>query len=240
MNRLTIGSIAAIALVLSNRGAATEPPCGLGPPPGTPAFTEEQRRKAEEVGRHGYLTVCEANLERFDVTLSLMPLPKVNEGLAFQPVALDRTPFAQFESLGGMQEAVGDIRSRFYRGFRDKTGHTVTLFEHDMSADGVQMYRDPKDEPERVNGLPARLVVLQSGKRAVSVLSWTEGRRAYELWLNDNVVLAHRRQDLFALAASLPKSVPARPNEPPRPPMKIGPDGLPIVDMPKSLPANYR
>jgi hypothetical protein len=237
-----VAAVAVIGLIgyamLSERVAAADPRCGLGPPPGTPAFTEEQRRQEQEVERQGYLSVCEANLERYDITPQLKPLAEVSAGLAFQPVDLAQTPFATFESLGGMQETVGDVRSRFYRSFRTANGRTLTLFEHDMSADGVQMYRDPKLEPERINGLPARLVVLQAGKRAVSVLSWTEGRRAYELWLDVNVVLEHQRQPFFDLAAALPKSIPARPNEPQRPPMKIGPDGMPIIEMPRTLPAN--
>jgi len=90
-------------------------------------------------------------------------------------------------------------------------GRLLTLFEHEMSADGSSMQRAPADEPERIKGLPARLVVLQgeSGK-AVSVLSWLEGRRYLELWLNANVVLTHTRPQLMALAASLPKPVPAK------------------------------
>jgi hypothetical protein len=97
-------------------------------------------------------------------------------------------------------------------------GRLLTLFEHDMSADGSSMQRDPADEPERINGLPARLIVLQgeSGK-AVSVLSWLEGRRYLELWLDANVVLTHTRPQLMALAASLPKSVPAKAGPAPAP-----------------------
>lgn len=61
-------------------------------------------------------------------------------------------------------------------------GHSLTVFEQDMSADGSTSWRDPKDEPERVNGLPARLVVLEDPSRtAVSLLSWMEGRRDYQL-----------------------------------------------------------
>jgi hypothetical protein len=63
--------------------------------------------------------------------------------------------------LGGRAESVGDVPSRLYRGFRMPDGHRVTLFEHDMSADGSRSWRDPKDEPERINGVPARLVVME-------------------------------------------------------------------------------
>jgi hypothetical protein len=44
------------------------------------------------------------------------------------------------------------------------------------------------------------------------------------------------RERLFALAASLPRAVPACPNEPPRPPMRFDADGRPVFEqMPKVL-----
>jgi len=46
-------------------------------------------------------------------------------------------------------------------------------------------------------------------------LNWVEGRRDIQLWIDANVVRQPLREQLFALAASLPKSVPACPNEPP-------------------------
>ncbi|MBA5689851.1 hypothetical protein [Rugamonas apoptosis] len=112
----------------------------------------------------------------------------------------------------------------------------MTLFEHDMSADGTHAYRRPEDEPERINGLPARLVVLQapSGK-AVSVLSWTEGRRAYELWMDANVVLEKKQAQFFALAASLPKSIPAKPDEPESEKPMLGSDGMPVFSAPPAV-----
>jgi hypothetical protein len=44
--------------------------------------------------------------------------------------------------------------------------------------------------------------------------SWFEGRRGYQLWVDANVVRVPLRDRLFALAASLPRAVPACPNEP--------------------------
>jgi hypothetical protein len=115
-------------------------------------------------------------------------------------------------------------------------GHELTLFEDDMSSDGIRMWRDPKDEPERINGLPARLGIFQAGSgKAVSVLSWTEGRRYYELWINANVARTSLRDQLFTLAASLPASVPACPNEPVPKPLHFGPDGMPISEAPPVL-----
>jgi hypothetical protein len=232
----------AAGIAFSSPDVAPGEACGLGPPPGSPQFAERQARDVQEIAHKGYLTVCAANLERFDVTSSLKPLKRAAEGLAFTPLDLSHTPFAQFSGLGGMQESVGDKKSRLYRAFRDTAGRTVTLFEHEMSADGSTSYRDPKDEPERINGLPARLSIFQtgSGKKAVSVLSWQEGRRYLELWVDANVALEPKRAALFALAQSLPKSVPARPNAPQRPPPKLGPDGLPIIDFPPMLPPDAR
>jgi len=79
-----------------------------------------------------------------------------------------------------------------------------------MSADGGSSWRDPKDEPERINGPAARLVVLEdpSGK-AVSLLSWMEGRRDYQLSIDANIAREPLPDRLFALAAPLPHAVPA-------------------------------
>jgi hypothetical protein len=67
------------------------------------------------------------------------------------------------------------------------------------------------NKPERINGLPACLVVMQaSSGKAVSSLTWKEGRRSYDLWMDANVTVGQLRPQLFALAASLPASVPAQ------------------------------
>jgi len=204
----------------------------MGPAPGTPGFAASQAQREAELARKGYVIVCSAALDRYALPPHLQPLATATAGLAIVPVDLSRTPFAQFRSLGGMPETVGDIKSRFYRSFRDSKGHTLTLFEHDMLADGVRSYRDPKLERDKVNGLPARLMVMQAPSKAVSVLSWNEGRRYYELWIDANVVSEHTRAQFIALAESIPKSRPARPNEPKPEPLKVGPDGLPIIDTP--------
>lgn len=227
------GCIVVYTLFAQNGVAMDEVSCGLGVPPGAPGYAAAQVHKEDEVRRNGFLRVCEANLKRFDISLESMD--KATHGLAFQPVDLTGTPFVQFENIGGKAEAIKnnniETKSRLYRGFRLPSGHTLTLFEHDMSADGSKTWRDPKHEPERINGLPARLGVFQahSGK-AISHLSWVEGRRSYELWINANVVGQPLREQLFELAASLPASVPACPNEPPPRAVRLGPDGLPVSE----------
>ena len=179
-----------------------------------------------ETKRNGFERVCPGDLARFDI--SFKSLASSTRKLAFTPVDLTHTPFARFESLGGRAEYVIDVPSRLYRGFRMPDGHRLTLFEHDMSADGSRSWRDPKDEPERINGLPARLVVMEDNTgAAVSLLSWFEGRRGYQLWIDANIALVPLRDQLFALAASLPRAVPACPNEPP--PRPVG------EPMPKSM-----
>jgi len=129
-----------------------------------------------------------------------------------------------------------DVPSRLYRGFRLPDGHVLTLSEQDMSADGSSTWRDPKDEPERINGLPARLTVLEAPSgSAVSHLSWVEGRRYYELWVDANVErepLRPLRNELFALAESLPRSVPACPHEPPPKQFKFDKNGRRIEEPP--------
>ncbi len=138
-----------------------------------------------------------------------------------------------------MPERSNGRHTGLYRGFRTTDGHKVTLFEQDMSVDGVSTWRDPKDEPERINGLPARLDVLQTpAGKAISLLSWVEGRRDYQLWIDASVVNTPLRAQLFALAASLPASVPACPGEVPPKPVRIGPDGFPEhEEVPLTLPA---
>jgi hypothetical protein len=159
---------------------------------------------AAQTRRNGFERVCEGDLARFDISFG--SLASSTRKLAFTPVDLAHTPFAQFESLGGRAEFEVDVPSILYRGFRMPDGHRVTLFEHDMSADGSTSWRAPKDEPERINGLPARLVVLEAAPgTAVSLLSWFDGRREYQLWVDANVVRVPLRSQLFALAASLPQ-----------------------------------
>ncbi|QJD98857.1 hypothetical protein HH212_01380 [Massilia forsythiae] len=223
------GAVAFVPGLRAERLPAADEQCGLGPPPDAPDFAAFQERRRAEMARRGYEHVCEENLARFAPPSSIKPVAWTMAGLAFQPVRLDGTPFAGLELLGAQGETMGDARSRLYRNFRMPGGRTLTLFEHDMSADGSRSYRNPQDEPERVNGLPARLIVLQAASgKAVSVLDWKEGRRNYQLWLDANVVLANSKAELFALASSLPKSVPARASEPESPPLRLGPDGMPV------------
>lgn len=222
------------AFAIAHAGGADDPACGLGLPPDHPGFAQQEAQRAAEVRQNGFLRACKANLERYSVTF--FPLALARTGLAFEPVDLAGTPFARLQSLGGRSERMSGTPSRFYRGFRTAEGHTLTLFEHDMSADGSSMYRDPKLELERVNGLPARLVVLQAGPdEAVSVLSWLQGRRYYELWLEANAARDPLRRQLFALAGSLPPSVPGCPNEIPPKRVALGADGFPDIPTPDVL-----
>ena len=212
---------------------AADASCVLGPPPGSAGFAEHNARQAAEIERNGFLQVCDALIERYDVASQLKPaMPR----LAFQPVALAGTPFAHYQDVGKLAEPVGGILSRLYRGFRTPEGYMLTLFEHDMSADGSQMTRAPQDEPERIRGMPARLMSFEtrSGK-AVSVLSWLEGRRYYELWIDANAARKRLQPHFIALAATLPKSVPAKNSEKPPGPIIIGPDGMPQVPMPPAI-----
>lgn len=204
--------------------------CGLGPPPGSEEFAAHLARQQAQVQQVGYEIVCDGDLARYDIRSDLHPLAGVVSKLDFQPVDLTATPFNSFSVLGAVAESVSGIKSRLYRSFKMPDGQTATLFEQDMSVDGVHSYRNPKDEPERVNDSPARLSILQtpSGK-AISIISWNEGRRMYELWLDANVVLNGKKPELFALAASIPKSSPARKDEPPYTPVSIGDDGIPVL-----------
>lgn len=227
----------AMHMGLSHAAPAADGPssCGLGLPPDSPGFAEEQARLDREIKNKGYLTVCDADLQRYRI--AFQPPAPIMASLPFKPVDLAGTPFNGFTFLGAMIEPDNGTRSRLYRGFLMRDGHEVVLFEQDMSVDGANTGRQPEDEPERINGLPARLSVFQSPSgNAISHLSWVEKRRAYELWINANVTKTPLRKTLFSLAASLPRSIPACPNEIPPKPVRLGTDGLPIVDpMPMTL-----
>jgi hypothetical protein len=232
---IVIAATLNIALVHASPAASDTLSCGLGLPPGAPGYAEAQARLALEAKKKGYLTVCDANLDRYRI--AFRPLDPIMKNLAFQPVDLSRTQFAHLESVGAMIEPDNTARSRLYRGFRTPDGHIVTLFEQDMSVDGTSTWRDPQDEPERINGLPARLSVFQTPSgHAISHLSWVERRRAYELWINASAVDTTLRKQLFALATSLPASVPACPKELPPKPVQMGPDGFPAHEpMPMTI-----
>jgi hypothetical protein len=233
MNRwIWVGIVASAVTgytLLSGASSLPGESCGLGLPPGAPGFAEAEERERAELRKDGFRLVCASNLDRYDI--SYKPLDRELKSLAFLPVKLDGTKFSQFKSLGGMAESVSATKSRLYRGFQMPDGRIVTLFEHDMSADGSNISRDPANEPERINGMPARLNVMQAGSgKAISHLSWKEGRRYYELWVDANVAGSPQRQQLFDLAASLPRSIPACPNEIPPKPVVIGPDGFPVFE----------
>lgn len=211
----------------SEQANAQDVRCGLGPPPNAYNFVAWNARRQQQMRERGYELVCDADLARYDIPWKMRPLGGTR--LAFEPVDLARTPFAMLEDDGNQVETIGDKRSRLYRRFGLSDGHIVVLSEHDMSADHSHSWRDPKDEPERVGTLPARLIVLQtpSGK-AVSSLTWIEGRRDYELWVDANAGLdSAMRARMFALAASLPPSKPTCPNEAPYKVEPLGSDGFP-------------
>jgi hypothetical protein len=181
-----------------------------------------------QLRRDGFEHVCKGDLDRFSVAFG--SIEKAVRQLAFTPVNLTKTPFAGLEGLGAKTEFESEVPSRLYRGFRTADGHRLTLFEHDMSADGSSTWRNPKDEAERINGLPAQLVVMEdSAGAAISHLSWVEGRRAYELWVDANTKkIRPLHEQLFTLAASLPASIPGCPKEIPPKPVRVGVEGFPV------------
>lgn len=208
--RVAASVVATVAVIVLTWNGYTEFQCASDTSRFTPAA------KAEAL-RNGFTRACQSDVSRYN--MSFGSLDRAIRALAFTPVDLAHTPFAAFRSLGGSVESISDVPARLYRGFQMPDGHRLTLSEHDMSADGVRTYRRPDDEPERINGLRARLNVMEvKPGQAISHLSWVEGRRSYELWMDANVAREPLRAQLFALAASLPKSVPACPNEPPEPP----------------------
>jgi hypothetical protein len=225
--RLTLIGVAAIAAgytFLSSAGPADDLPrlrtalaADAAAAQCTPAATPDLPAAAH-AARAGYRRVCHADLARFDVSAGLKPLPLALAGLDFTPADLADTPLATFTSLGGMAEVVDALRSRLYRSFRMPDGRMLTLFEHDLSSADMDGAHPPHDARERINGMPARLDVLQGDAgRAVSVLSWRDGRRDYRLWVDANVTLDNSRARLLALAATLPRAAQPMPPVPSMP-----------------------
>jgi hypothetical protein len=190
--------------------------CGLGPPPGSAAFEDHERLQDQQRRALGYVLVCEGDLRRFDYASRAEPLEKATRRLAFTPVPLESTPFQGFRALGGRPDHFGQSGpSALHRTFRTPQGNFVDLFEWDMSVAGGQVMVRADLQTDHVNGAPAQLIVVQApSARAVSILSWTEGRRRYELSIDANVRTSNVSPTLMQLASSLPKSVPARMNEP--------------------------
>lgn len=219
--RLTLIGVAAIAAgytFLSSAGPTDDLPrlrtavaadasaaqCTSVPTPELPAIGTHATGAGER-----YQRVCHADLAHFDVSTQLKPLPLALASLDFTPANLADTPMAAFTSLGGMAEAVDSTRTRLYRSFRMPDGHMLTLFEHDLSGADALGANVPHDATERINGMPARLDVLQGDAgKAVSVLSWRDGRRDYRMWIDANVALDNSREQLLALAATLPRTTP--------------------------------
>lgn len=202
--------------------------CGMGLPPGSPGYAAQLEERASEFKKNGFLLVCAANLKRYEVSYRTMDIS--SRSLDFMPVPVQGTGFEGFQVLGSNIEYVNDIRSRLHRGFKTRDGHQINLFEWDMSADGSSTSEDPGAN-ERVNGLPAQLVVMEAPTHeAISLLYWVEKRRSFELTIDSNVIRTGRKDWFLSLAASLPKSTPACPNEIPPAPVRLDSKGMPIFE----------
>lgn len=222
---------AALLPVHAGAGPVTspdDPACTRPLPPDSPDYAANEARQLAQTARDGYLVICGLNLSRYDLSSTMRPLPEAMAHLAFTPVALANTPFAGLTVLGAEDEQVSNVISRLYRIFQSADGHTITLFEHDMSADGARIVHAPAHDAANVNGLPALLTIVRTGTAAVSLLNWTEGRRYYEIWTDGDVAREGRTRQLFALASSLPKSVPAHTNEQ-FSPFPVDSQGVPVL-----------
>ena len=187
----------------------------LGPAPGSPAFFENQLRQDRQRETAGFLVTSEEQLRRYEYESLTQPLNELTKRLAFTPVQLDSTPFHEFEIRGGSADHFGDGgASALHRTFRSSSSNMFDLLEWDMSVYSGTVMLDPARQTERVNGLPAQLVILQAPSgRAFSILSWVEGRRSYELTVDANVKSTIVSPGLLELANSIPKSVPSRATE---------------------------
>lgn len=186
--------------------------CGLGAPPGSAAFEQHARLQDQQRRTLGHVLVCDSDLGRFDYASTAEPLEQATRRLAFNPVSLESTPFHQFHTLGGRPDHFGDgAPAALHRTFRTQQGYVVDLFEWDMSVSGGHLISRADLQTERVNGAPAQLTVVQTPSgNAVSILSWVEGRRSYQLSIDTNVKTSRVSPPLMQLASAIPVSVPAR------------------------------
>jgi len=150
-------------------------------------------------------TVCEGDLGKFRRHSRSIPIDTAKSQLEFKPINLNETLFAKLKSLGGMSESSFGKRSIFYRFFEDQRGRKITLFEQDMSVNGLQAHRLPQYEPYRVHGLPARFVIFKaSSGEAVSFLDWVDRNKIYQIWVDEVSLHEETRSYIFLLAESLP------------------------------------
>ena len=209
---LLCGAMFLFAPLEGSAQPAPQVSCGLGPPPGSPGFAELEQLQEQQRAALGYSLVCDENLRRYDHVAAAQPLPLVMARLAFQPVALENTPFREFEMVGGVPDLPAEAgASALHRIFRTAAGQVIDLREWDLSVLSAEVFSKRELQTQQVNGAPAQLLVVQAPSgRAVSLLAWVEGRRRYELSIDTNVVAAPPSPTLQALAASLPKSVAAK------------------------------
>lgn len=227
---LIVACISAALFITHLQANSDEPTedCDRGPRPGTSDFFQKIRESDEELRRNGFLRACERNLARYALDFRRINLSPAS--LDFTPVDIRNTPFADLTSQGSMIEDVNQVRSRLYRGFHSPEAGNVTLLEWDMSADGSSIGPPVGGQDEHIHGFPARLTVLEApSRKAVSLLFWTEGRRYNELWVDSNVHRTAKKDWLLALAASLPPSVPACPNEIVPEPFQLDATGTPLL-----------
>lgn len=219
-NRAIVSSVFFLCLQGITASSQAQTPrvfCGLGPPPSSAEYAEHERQEDRQRAALGYIVVCDQNLRRFDFASRARPLSEFSKRLAFEPVALENTPFSKFQLIGGISEiesSQGIVA--LLRVFRTDTGAIVGLREWDMSVTGGRIMSSRPDlQTEKVHDSPAQLMVQQSpAGRAVSLLYWVENRRNYELSIDANVKLQTPSPALVQLAESLPKSVSAKNKEP--------------------------
>lgn len=194
------------------------PSCSSRPYPGQPGFAEWQRERDRQRAQTGYDRVCVRGLDWFDAHVGrARPMDVVMGRLAFEPVALESTPFRNFRLLGGVADRpVARLgASALRRVFRSPAGRVIQLEEWDMSLGG-SVYRRPDLLTQRVNGAPAQLTILRTDAgRAVSRLSWIEGRRLFDLSIDEDVGSPDRKSAFLSLAESIPRSLPAGTRTPP-------------------------
>ena len=114
-------------------------------------------------------------------------------------VKLDQTPaFSQMQFLGFLPEGVGTYRAT--RLWRDRSGTLVMLTEWDYRASGGGITTFSEFQTERVNGMPATLVLVRapSSSAGMWVMGWTTDRKNYELYVSepqlaDAEIAAHKQ-----------------------------------------------
>ncbi len=168
---------------------ASEEFCGLGPPPGSRSFDNYHTRRNAQVSAHGYVLVCDRDLDRYRFDRSVESLDKALSKVRFNVTKIDATPFSAMKPLGA-------ITDHFYNGKASSlrrvyaewaTNRIVTAFEWDMEGSGGSMRWLSTVGKTAVLGMEAREVNLKTRSgQSYTAINWVQSGRQMEVSVYSN------------------------------------------------------